>query len=72
MAELNEKPLEGVTGGANIPDYPVGVRCFICDNCIGCCVHEGESGCPYVDKNAAYADRAADGSCRKQKKRVLD
>ena len=70
--KLVEKTLEGVTGGATVPDYEVDVRYFIVDNCIGYCVHEGEGGCPYIDKNAAYADRNPDGSCRKQNKRKLE
>ena len=70
---LDEKTLEGVTGGNGPWNFSEEVWYFICDNCIGYCVHEGEGGCPYGgDKNAAYADRNPDGSCRKQNKRKLE
>ncbi len=67
--KLDEKTLEDVTGGVSALDYSMDVRYFIVDNCIGYCVYEGPGGCPYGgDKNAAYADRNPDGSCRSQKK----
>ncbi len=72
--KLDEKTLEGVTGGADEPEeVSRAVWNFVCDNCIGYCVYQGEGGCPYGgDKNAAYADRNPDGSCRKQNKRKLE
>lgn len=69
--KLDEKTLEGVTGGNDQWEFSEDEGNFIVANCIGYCAHEGLGDCPYGDKHTAFAQVGKGNPCPMQKLRDM-
>lgn len=67
--KLDEKKLEGVTGGTVTDDAQNKAEVdFIFNNCFSGCYHENYGGCPYKTKHEAFTTEGA--KCSKRETRV--
>ena len=66
--KLDEKTLEGVTGGAGTGDeWTKDEFWFIWNNCFAGCYYENHRGCPYGSKKNAFSKVGAGNKCPKKK-----